>query len=72
MNDLVETKTSIFRNTNQNGYIFENNDDKQIAKYCKNINNKIQFGFKNRKLDFLVNTILIPALKLLYKWQKNI
>ena len=41
----------------------KNNDDKQIAKYCKNINNKIQFGFKNRKLDFLVNTILIPALQ---------
>ena len=52
MNDLIDTKTSIFRNTNEDGYIFENNDDKQIAEYCKNINNKIQFGFKNRKLDF--------------------
>ena len=52
INDLIQTKTSIFRNTNDNGYIFENNDDIQIAEYCKNINNKIQFGFKNTKLDF--------------------
>lgn len=66
MNDLVETKTSIFKNTNDSGYIFENNDDIQIAEYCKNISNKIQFGFKNSKLDFFGDYKVNSSIPILY------
>ncbi|MAR15375.1 MAG: hypothetical protein CMG21_02875 [Candidatus Marinimicrobia bacterium] len=50
--DLIETKTSIFKNTNTNGLIFENSDDIYLSNACKNFPNKIQFGFNNRKVDF--------------------
>ena len=50
--ELLETKLSIFKNTVNNGTIFENNDDINISKYCKGLKNKISFGFKNSKVDF--------------------
>ena len=49
---MIETKTSIFKNTNTNGLIFENSDDIYLSNACKNFPNKIQFGFNNRKVDF--------------------
>tara|TARA_Y100001970_G_scaffold160165_1_gene195934 strand:- start:64 stop:1395 length:1332 start_codon:yes stop_codon:yes gene_type:complete len=50
--ELLETKLAIFKNTSNNGKIFENNDDINISQYCKNLTNKISFGFKNSKVDF--------------------
>ena len=51
--DLIETKGSIFRNTNDNGLIFENVDDLNISNICKKFSNKITFGFNNKNVDFL-------------------
>lgn len=50
--ELLETKLAIFKNTLASGKIFENNDDINISKYCKNLKNKISFGFKNSTVDF--------------------
>ena len=50
--DLIETKISIFKNTNTNGLIFQNADDIYLSNACKNFPNKIKFGFNNRKVDF--------------------
>ena len=50
--DLAETKASIFKNTNNNGLIFENSDDIYISALCKNFSNKIRFGFNDKKVDF--------------------
>jgi UDP-N-acetylmuramoyl-tripeptide--D-alanyl-D-alanine ligase len=50
--ELVKTKLSIFKNTINQGLIFENNDDINISKYCEDKKNKITFGFKNSKVDF--------------------
>ena len=50
--DLIETKTAIFKNTNINGFIIKNDDDKNIANYDCNVRNKINFGFKNTNVDF--------------------
>ena len=51
-NDLIETKTAIFKNTNKNGFIIINEDDKNISNYDCNIRNKINFGFNNSNVDF--------------------
>ena len=51
--DLIETKGSIFKNTNNNGLIFENADDLNISNICKKFSNKITFGFNNKNVDFL-------------------
>ena len=50
--DLIETKAAIFKNTNNDGLIFENSDDIYISDISKNFQNKIQFGFNNKKVDF--------------------
>ena len=49
---LLKTKLSIFDNVADSGTIFENNDDINISKYCKDLKNKISFGFKDSKVDF--------------------
>ena len=50
--DLVKTKTAIFKNTDINGLIFENFDDINIKNFCKKIKNRISFSFKNKNVDF--------------------
>ena len=50
--ELIDTKLSIFKNTVKSGIIFGNADDINISNYCKDVKNKISFGFKNSKVDF--------------------
>ena len=50
--DLIETKISIFKNTNNKGFIFENSDDLYISDMCKKFPNKIRFGFNDKSVDF--------------------
>ena len=50
--DLIETKISIFKNTNSEGLIFENSDDLYISDMCKKFPNKIRFGFNDKSVDF--------------------
>ena len=50
--DLIETKISIFKNTNSKGFIFENSDDLYISDMCKKFPNKIRFGFNDKSVDF--------------------
>ena len=52
LNELIKTKSAIFINKKDNGYIFENSDDKNILKISKKIKNKISFGFNNKNVDF--------------------
>ena len=54
INELIKTKSAIFNNKKDNGYIFENSDDENILKISKEIKNKISFGFNNKNVDFLV------------------
>ncbi len=49
---LVKTKLALFKNTLENGKIFENNDDINISNYCQGVKNKISYGFKNSNVDF--------------------
>ena len=51
-NDLINTKISIFKNTNINGKIFENLDDINIMKNSPAQQNKVQFSFKDCNVDF--------------------
>ena len=50
--DLVKTKTAIFKNTDINGIIFENFDDINIKNFCKKIKNRVSFSLKNKNVDF--------------------
>ena len=50
--DLIETKISIFKNTDSKGFIFENSDDLYISDMCKKFPNKIRFGFNDKSVDF--------------------
>jgi len=50
--DLIKTKTAIFKKTDINGLIFENLDDINIKNFCTKIKNKISFSFKNKEVDF--------------------
>tara|TARA_B100000676_G_scaffold69517_1_gene69533 strand:+ start:2169 stop:3500 length:1332 start_codon:yes stop_codon:yes gene_type:complete len=50
--DLIKTKTAIFKKTDINGLIFENLDDINIKNFCAKIKNKISFSFKNKEVDF--------------------
>ena len=52
IDELIQTKSAIFNNKRNNGYIFENLDDKNILKISKEIKNKISFGFSNKKVNF--------------------
>ncbi len=51
-NDLIDTKTAIFKNTNNNGLLFENYDDSNIKEFCKKIKNKISFSLKDKNVNF--------------------
>ena len=50
--DLVKTKTAIFKNTDTNGLIFKNIDDINIKNFCKKDKNSISFSFKDKNVDF--------------------
>ena len=50
--ELINTKTAIFRNTKIDGLVFENLDDINISNYCKDIHNKVSFSFNDTKADF--------------------
>ena len=53
INELLDTKSSIFKNTSVNGLIFQNTDDTNISRVCKKFSNKkIKYGFNNKKVDF--------------------
>jgi len=51
--ELKQTKLEIFKNTDNNGIIFENADDDNILNNFKGRQKRIRFGFKNKKVDFL-------------------
>jgi len=52
IDDLTQTKISIFKNTNSDGIIFENSDDIYISDMCQKFSNKVRFGFNDKKVDF--------------------
>ena len=52
LNDLINTKISIFKNTDKNGKIFENLDDINIVNNSADKQNKVQFSFKDCNVDF--------------------
>ena len=51
-NDLVKTKTAIYRNTASDGFIFVNHDDLNILKSSLTFKNTVSFSFEKKKTDF--------------------
>ena len=52
INELIDTKSQIFKGTSEDGIIFENVDDINISNLCKKLKNKVRYGFKDSNVDF--------------------
>ena len=70
--ELIKTKISIFKNTDNNGFIFENADDRNISSNCQGFKNKIRFGFNNKDVDYFGRIINNDKNSFLINGKKNI